>query len=97
MWLCVKFKYIKTKLILYLKYILDNEIMVKDPLVEIQIFVSVMENVWYDAAGFIIPQSYLRLWYESYSFIIPDIFQKTDESLDFSDRILLGINITSDS
>ncbi len=31
--------------------------------------------------------SYQRLWYESYSFIIPDIFQITDESLDFSDRI----------
>ena len=29
----------------------------KDPLVKIQIFVSYLENVWYDAAGFIIPQS----------------------------------------
>ena len=29
----------------------------KDPLVKIQTFVSYLEIVWYDAAGFIIPQS----------------------------------------
>ncbi len=51
----------------------------KDPLFKILTFVKYLENVWYDEAVIFI----------HVGFIIPDIFQTTDESLDFSNRIFI--------